>query len=207
MARKTFIVGIHLADYIQHNPQTAMPANKFYKAMKELTGKRKKTDADHEAIANIEYHAGLYMNGAGQVVLPSTQFEAAIAEGAKVSKEGKICLSSTFVEGDAVLSYDGGPLSLDELLASESHRLDALVRVGMAKTMRRRPYFTNACADFRVSLDTEQANAAQLRRWVFDALNIKGIGDWRPRHGRGEITKFEEMPVLVTATAAIAQAA
>lgn len=206
MARKTFIIGIHLADYIQHNPQTAMPANKFAKAMKELTGKRKKTDADHDMIANIEYQAGLYLNGDGLVVLPSTQFEAAIAEGAKVSKEGKVCLSSTFVEGDAILSYDGGPLTLGELLVSEEHRIDALVRVGQAKTMRRRPHFTNARAEFRVSLDVEQANASQLRRWVFDALNIKGIGDWRPRHGRGEIVRFEEAEPVATG-AAIAQAA
>lgn len=205
--RKTYIIGVHLYDYIQHNPQTAMPSNRYYNAMKELTGKRKKTDADFEAIANIEYEAGLYLNSSGEVVLPSTQFEAAIAEGAKVSKEGKICLSSTFVEGDAVINYDGGPLTLGELKNSEKHRLDALVRVGMAKTMRRRPYFTNVKAEFRVSLDTEQANPTQLRRWVFDALNVKGMGDWRPRHGRGEIVKFEEAEFCAGAEAVIAQAA
>jgi len=47
---------------IMHNGQTADPLNPFSKAMKEISSKRKKTDTDYEAMANIEYRAGLYLN-------------------------------------------------------------------------------------------------------------------------------------------------
>ena len=40
---------------IMHNGQTADPLNPFSKAMKEISGKRKKTDTDYEAMANIEF--------------------------------------------------------------------------------------------------------------------------------------------------------
>jgi hypothetical protein len=89
---------------IMHNGQTADPLNSFSKAMKEISGKRKKTDADFEALANIEYQAGLYLNAKGQVIIPSRVLESVLVEGAKKSKEGKLALSGMFVDTDAILA-------------------------------------------------------------------------------------------------------
>jgi hypothetical protein len=169
--------------------------------MKEISGKRKKTDADHEQLALIEYEAGLYLDSKKQVIIPGRIFEAAIAEGAKIAKEGKLCLSSVIVENDAVITYDGGPLSLDELKVSDDHRLVVPVRVGQARIMRTRPMFANVEAKFVVSLATEIANPAQLKRWIEDCLNLKGLGDWRPRYGRGYLLAFEEMKAPVAKAA------
>jgi len=175
---------------IMHNGQTADPLNPFSKAMKEISGKRKKTDSDYEAMANIEFKAGLYVDAKNNVIIPSRVLESVLVEGAKKSKEGKLALSGMFVDTDAAFTYEGYPMTIDELMDSPEHRLCVAVRVGMAKVMRTRPHFKDWTATFKVSLNTDVANENQLKRWVDDAGAYVGIGDWRPRHGRYEIVNF-----------------
>jgi hypothetical protein len=175
---------------IMHNGQTADPLNPFSKAMKEISSKRKKTDTDYEAMANIEYRAGLYLNKKNEVIVPSRVLESVLVEGAKKSKEGKLALSGMFVDTDATFTYDGGTMTVDQLVESEDHRICVAVRVGMAKVMRTRPHFKDWSAKFKVSINSDVANEAQLKRWVEDAGSYVGIGDWRPRHGRYEVKKF-----------------
>jgi hypothetical protein len=201
MAYVQYSVSISLADLIMHNGQTSDPLNVYAKRMKAISGKRKKVDADFEALALIEYEAGLYLNNEEEAIIPGRLFEAMIAEGAKKSKEGKLALSGTFVDNDAVISYDGGPLTLEELKASSKHRLAVGVRVGMSKVTRTRPHFHNVRATFLVSLNTEVANGEQLRKWIEDGLTLVGIGDWRPRHGRGSLDRFEVVRAPLTAVA------
>jgi hypothetical protein len=175
---------------IMHNGQTADPLNHFSKAMKEISGKRKKTDADYEAMANIEYQAGLYLNNKGQVIVPSRVLESVLVEGAKKSKEGKLALSGMFVDTDGILEYDGGAMTLKQLMESPEHRICVAVRIGMSKVMRTRPHFKNWRTTFKVSINEQVANQEQLKRWLEDAGSYVGIGDWRPRHGRYEVENF-----------------
>jgi hypothetical protein len=176
---------------IMHNGQTADPLNSFSKAMKEISGKRKKTDADFEALANIEYQAGLYLNNKGQVIVPGRVLESVLVEGAKKSKEGKLALSGMFVDTDGILEYEGGAMSVKQLMESPDHRLCVAVRIGMSKVMRTRPHFKNWRTTFKVSINEQVANEAQLKRWLEDAGSYVGIGDWRPRHGRYELESFK----------------
>ena len=176
---------------IMHNGQTADPLNHFSKAMKEISGKRKKTEADYEAMANIEYQAGLYLNSKNEVIVPSRVLESVLVEGAKKSKEGKLALSGMFVDTDAILIYEGGSMTVKQLMESPEHRICVAVRVGMAKVMRTRPHFKNWTAKFKVSVNEQVANEAQLKRWLEDAGAYVGIGDWRPRHGRYEVESFK----------------
>jgi hypothetical protein len=175
---------------IMHNGQTADPLNSFSKAMKEISSKRKKTDADYEAMANIEYQAGLYLNNKGQVIVPGRVLESVLVEGAKKSKEGKLALSGMFVDTDGILEYEGGAMTLKQLMESPEHRLCVAVRIGMSKVMRTRPHFKNWRTTFKVSINEQVANEAQLKRWLEDAGSYVGIGDWRPRHGRYELENF-----------------
>ena len=187
---KQYEVELEGDSLIMHNGQTADPLNPFSKAMKEISGKRKKTDSDYEAMADIEYRAGLYLNKKNEVIIPSRVLESVLVEGAKKSKEGKLALSGMFVDTDAEFSFDGDDMSINELVNSEDHRLCVAVRVGMAKVMRTRPHFKNWKARFKVSVNTDVANEAQLKRWLEDAGSYVGVGDWRPRHGRYEVKKF-----------------
>jgi hypothetical protein len=192
---KEYTVEINIPRLLMHNAQTANPLNPFAKALKSVSGKRGKTEADYLEMARIEYEAGLYLNEKREVIIPGRVFEACIAEGARKSKEGKVALTTTIVENDAVITYDGGPLTVEELLDSEAHVLAVLVKVGQAKVMRHRPLFKNVTATFVISLQTELANPSQLERWVVDSLNQVGVGDWRPRYGRGTLDRFAEQVV------------
>lgn len=187
---KQFVVTLQGDSLIMHNGRTSNPLDPFAKAMKEISSKRKKTDADLEALSNIEFKAGLYVNEKDKVIIPSRVLESVLVEGAKKSKEGKLALSGMFVDTDAVLEYDGKDMSVDDLCKSPDHRLCVAVRVGMAKVMRTRPHFKNWKASFKVSVSDTVANESQLKRWIEDAGTLVGIGDWRPRHGRYEVVNF-----------------
>ena len=79
---------IGISPLIMHNGQTADPLNKFARELKQLSGKRKKTDEDYAAMAKIEWMAGLYVNNDGYLIVPSFVIESAIYEGAKKQKLG-----------------------------------------------------------------------------------------------------------------------
>jgi hypothetical protein len=178
---------------VMHNGQTADPLNKFAKAMKEISGKRKKTDADHQALADIELRAGLYVDGQGRVILPGRVYEAALAVGARQSKEGKLALSGLFVDDDAVLEYRGGPKTVDRIIADPECRIAVPVRVGQSKVIRTRPIFRDWKASFTLSINAMVANEASLKRWVQDTGTLVGLCDWRPRHGRYDLLAFAEV--------------
>lgn len=186
---------------VMHNGQTADPLNPFSKAMKQISGKRKKTDADFEALADLEFRAGLYLDEQQRVIVPGRVIEAAIAMGAKKSKEGKQALSGLFVDTDAVLSYEGSPMSVDALVKSPTHRLAVPVRVSTSRIIRTRPHFKNWSAEFLCSVREDVANDRALKTWVEACGALVGLCDWRPRHGRFALDKFEEVkqPLKVAA--------
>lgn len=174
---------------LQHNGQAVDPLNKYAKAMKEITKDktRKNTEEGIVALGNVEYEASLYVDSKGKVVWPSRVLEAAIAAGAKKTKEGKTALASSFVDTDGVLEYEGGPLTVKQLIESEDHRLTVGVRIQQSRLMRVRPFFKNWKATFDVSVLEEQVNASTLKTWIENAGSFCGLGDWRPRYGRFEL--------------------
>lgn len=99
--------------------------------LKSVSGKRKKTEADHEEMARIEFVAGLYMNEDGPVI-PARLLEAAVVEGARKSKLGKKVQAGVIVEKHATLIYDG-PRTAKELFKNERFRLAVPVRVGRVR--------------------------------------------------------------------------
>lgn len=192
MYRK-FSVVVEIEKLLMHNGQLSDPLNVYAKAMKAISSKRQKTEADMEQLANIEFEAGLYLDRQRNVIIPGRVFESVLVEGARKSKEGKLALAGSIVENDAIITYEGGPLSVEELVKSQDHRLTVSAKVGTARIMRTRPLFCGVKATFEVSLSSESANADQLKRWVVDALNVVGVCDWRPRYGRGRLVSFVEI--------------
>jgi hypothetical protein len=188
---------------IMHNGQTADPLNKFAKLLKEITDDktRKKTAEGIVTMGRIECEAGLYLNAKKQVILPSRVLEAHISEGARKTKEGKQALAGMFVDTDGVLSYDGGPLSVAQILDSEEHQLRLAVAQSQGKVMRVRPFFKNWTTTFQVSVLEEMVSPAMLKKWLLNGGNFVGIGDYRPRYGRYELRKFEVQKASIRAVA------
>lgn len=175
------IVGV--APLIMHNGQTADPLNKFSKALKEVSGKRKKTDEDYAEMSRIEWHAGLYVDKDGYAILPSSVIESTIQEGAKKQKLGKAFKSAVFVDKDARLDI-GNKKKAEELWGDDNYRDTRGVKVGMARVMRTRPIFPQWRATIELLYDDEQVNIGDVERAIRDAGTIVGICDYRPKFGR-----------------------
>lgn len=178
---------------LMHNGQTADPLNKYTKAMKAITSDRqlKKTDEGIAQLMRIEYEAGLYLNSKNQVILPSRILEAHISEAARKTREGKNALAGMFVDTDGLLEYEGGPLTVKQLLDSEEHRLTIPVRVQANRVIRTRPLFRNWQTTFEVSVLEEMVSPSSLQAWLENGGNFVGLGDYRPRYGRYELRAME----------------
>ena len=171
-----------------HNGQTADPRNTYAKAMKAVSSKRKKTDADFDELARLEWLAGIYRS-ADSLVIPDYVIESAMIAGAKKSKRGPQAKCGLFFTQHALLEFDGKPDAInDDTLAGmfESGQFTHTigVRVGMAKVMRTRPIFRNWSCIAIAQYDPDVLNLRDIEEIAADAGKLVGIGDWRPKHGR-----------------------
>lgn len=171
-----------------HNGQTADPRNTYAKAMKAVSSKRKKTDADFDELARLEWLAGIYRS-ADDLVIPDYVIESAMIAGAKKSKRGPQAKCGLFFTEHALLEFDGKPDAInDDTLAGmfESGQFTHTigVRVGMAKVMRTRPIFRNWSCIAMAQYDPDVLNLRDIEEIAADAGKLVGIGDWRPKHGR-----------------------
>jgi hypothetical protein len=165
-----------------HNGQLADPANRFSKAVAEITGKRKKTDADLEEVARREWLGGLYVDKDGPVI-PWQMLEAAMIRGAMKEKRGPAAKAGLLVERNSTLEYVG-PRDPKELWEDERFRLRVAVKVGTGRVMRTRPHFDEWAASVEVKFLPSLLNARDVRNFLVVAGEQVGIGDWRPRFGR-----------------------
>ena len=167
---------------LSHNGQTADPLNKFAKAMKQVSGRRKKTDADYEELARIEFLAALYMGPNGPII-PAANLDSMIQGAARKSREGASAKSGVFCAQDMQLVYNG-PATSDALWADESFRHVAIVRIGQARIPRTRPVFKEWSGTVALNVETSVVNPERLDDWMLVAGTQVGLGDWRPQHGR-----------------------
>ena len=191
-----------------HNGQTADPRNTYAKAMKAVSSKRKKTDADLDELARLEWLAGLYRFGS-ELVIPDYVLESTIIAGAKKSKRGPQAKCGLFFTEHAVLKFPGKPDAIsDESLAAMFESGDFThtigVRVGMAKVMRTRPIFRGWSLDALAQYDPDVLNQRDIEEIAVDAGKLVGLGDWRPKHGRFDA---EVVPVVEKLNSLLAEVA
>lgn len=158
--------------------------------MKQISGKRKKTDADYEEMARIEFLAALYMSKSGPVI-PAPNVDAMVINAAKKLREGPLAKSGFFCSADASLEYDG-PKAADDLWEDERFRHVAIVRVQTARVARTRPVFDEWAATIAVSYEDSVVNIGQVDQWMHIAGTQIGLGDWRPRNGRFTAMRLSE---------------
>jgi hypothetical protein len=172
---------------ILHNGQTADPLNPHSKSIAEITGKRKKTDADHREVARREWFAGLYM-GDGKICVPFQMMDALLIEGAKKHKRGPAAKAGLMVEAHTRLEYDG-PEEPNELWEDERFRLRVACKVGTSKVMRTRPIFHQWSLSPVVKYLPELLNPSEVQSFMIAAGVQIGLGDWRPRFGRFSVVE------------------
>ncbi len=173
------------APLLMHSGRLADPLDPAAKAMKEVSSKRKKTEADHEKMKHLEWLGGLYTMG-DNIVIPTECIEACIRDGAKKSKRGKDSLSAVWCDEAASLKWEG-PTDLDDMFADENFVDRRRVKVGQAAVMRTRPRFNTWTATFTLCFNPDAANKADVVRWLEDAGKMVGLGDFRPKFGRFDV--------------------
>lgn len=192
---------------LMHNERLADPLNPFSVELAKITGKRKKTEADHLEIALIEWHGCMYNDATdrwlaerpdvedpifasvvGEEVLvpyvPGWWVVRSIQEAAKRHKFGKLVIESvTPVTLKAPLVYDG-PTELDQLWQDGNFALRKAVGVGQARTMRTRPVFVDWSLEIELEVDVSMIDPEKIDQFAQEAGRYKGIGDYRPLYGR-----------------------
>ena len=169
-----------------HNGQTADPLNHFSKLLKTISSKRKKTDADFEELARIEWYASLYLSN-GMPCLPSRVIEATLTNAAKKVKKGVQAKAGLYCLDDFPLIYDG-PTDLEELRLDERFRFTTGVVINRVRVQRCRPKFDYWTADVEVLYSDEQLNESDVLEFFHIGGRDVGLCDWRPKYGRFEVT-------------------
>jgi hypothetical protein len=177
-----------VAPLLMHNGQLADPMNKFAKALKKVSSKKKKTDEDYEELARHEFMGGLYVNEEGHPVIPGEVLEATISSGAKNTKKGKVAKSAIIVDGNFPVIYEG-PKTAEKLFEDDNFRHVCGVKVGQARVMRTRPKFNKWAVKFTVHYLPDVLDEREIATFVEDAGRIYGLCDGRPRFGRFNVVK------------------
>lgn len=172
-----------VAPILLHNGQLADPLNKWTKALKEVTSKRKKTDVDHEEVARLEWFGSLYVGDDGGPCVTGEMIEAWVKDGAKKSKLGKQVSASVFCDADSFAIKYKGTRDPEKMWAQGKFRDVRGVKVGQARVMRCRPILRDWSVEIALAYNPELITRSQLTKALADA-GAWGLGDYRPRFGR-----------------------
>ena len=188
---KTLVFEIEsIVPLLMHDDKTANPLNDFTKKLKALTGKRKKTDEDLLAIAEVEWNASLYYEN-GKYVIPTKVIESTLLASAKQFKKGTLLKQCIIVADDMVLEFKDKNLTPEKLFKKLEYVDMRTVKVGQAKTTRCRPLFNSWKGEFTVILDEDKLNVEEIEQIVANAGKYVGMCDYRPRYGRFQVTNFK----------------
>lgn len=173
---------------LMHNARLSNPLDEIAKAMKRVSGKRVKTEEDHEELARLEHMGGLYFDPDLGPYLPGQNFERCLVDAGRITKSGKKIERGVFIETDVnPVAYDG-PRDIDGLWKDENFRFAASVKVQQNRVTRTRPHFRSWASASEGMYDGAVINLEELQEIAATAGRMIGLGDWRPRFGRFEAT-------------------
>lgn len=184
---------------LMHSGVLADKLNPWVRKIKPLTSKlsKKRTDADEEEIARLEWNGGLWYDEAnGRPAIISDAIEGAIRDGARAMRQGKDAVCGVMVVGDCVPLQYVGPKGRDELWAHQVGGRKTFVDrrgagVQKARVMRTRPRFEEWSASFELQIDEDAMQPKDVHAALAEAGARKGIGDFRPKFGLFTVEKFE----------------
>lgn len=190
---RRFAVTIAGRSMLMRNAQLADPLNAWSKALKAETSKRKKSDTDHEKIAEIEFQGGLYFDEKAGPYIPGSMLDACISAGARKNKLGKVFESCVRASDDLyALSYKG-PRTRAGLWSDPSYRDRRSCGMNAARVIRTRPKFDDWSVSLELTVFPCELNPTDLEEALRNAGAFCGIGDFRPRFGLFTVEGFKEI--------------
>jgi hypothetical protein len=183
------------APLMMQSDRTSDPLDDITRAIKSITGKRKKTDEDLLAIYQLEFLGGLYhhprippdgkTNGRGDGVhLPGVLIDATLNGAAKLQKRGQDVKRGLMTIAERVPLIYPNPRPPLELYQDPEHRDIRGVKIGRSRVMRCRPIFREWSAETTIAYDEQILDEEDVLRFARDAGEYIGFGTYRPRFGR-----------------------
>lgn len=176
-----------------NNPQAVDPFNKYSRAAKEITSKRKKTDEDLLKLREIEIESKLYFDDKVGVWIPATWITAAIASQswAKAKIKKADIRSCVFVnESKIKLNYAGMDKvkTKTDVVKNEMFHTVLNLKQGQVRVCKAAPIFNDWSVEFEILFDDTIINASDLKNLIEIAAKFGGFGDFRPTYGRALAT-------------------
>jgi len=177
-----------------NNPQTVNPMNEYSKALKELTGKRTKTDEDLNEIFHLKFLASCYWNKKGEYILPSNMIAKSFEAGAKENKLGAKFQRSVFVFNDAILKFKDNGCTPEELWTDHSETYVDIRPVGImkSKVVTARMIIPEWSCEGELHFDETQLNKSEVWLSLQNAGSRYGVGTYRQQYGRYKITEIKK---------------
>jgi len=138
----------------------------------------------------IEADKKLYKDEGGILVNPSEHIFQAMRKAATDFKfSGKKTFKDVIVSGIVVLP------DMIPIITDKPYEIDARpVVIQRARVLCWRPKFNNWKLKFTIQiLDDENISVSTLKEILEKAGQTKGIGDYRPRFGRFQVTSYQEI--------------
>lgn len=183
-----------IAPLLMHAPTLIDPLHPLSREMAKATSKTgsKRTVADIEHIARIEWQAGIYFDDTIGPFIPAVNVKKSIVKAAGLTKQGAaVTRGVTFADTKLPLLYDG-PRDLDELYAAGFVDSRPVKNGGMGagRVPRTRPCFEQWAIEARIYVDPHEIGLEDLGRVVGVAQRF-GVGDYRPEFGLFRATLSE----------------
>jgi len=129
-----------------------------------------------------------YRTEKGKLFLPSTHFKAAMV---KAATDFKMTGRKSYKEYiKAGLFIDETEIVLDQ---QDYEIFECPVVIQRARVMSWRPMFKEWSCEFTVELADEMLNVTDVKQILEAAGRFKGVGDFRPEHGRFEVKSFKKV--------------
>lgn len=171
-----------------NNPQTADPLHPYAQLLKELTGKRNKSDDDHRQIQRLKWEASLYMDDELGPYLPGTMAWKSIYEAAKLSKQGRAIERGLEIVSHTMPILYEGPRDVEGMWNAKVF-LDVRDGALMGKrVMAARGIFRDWRVKFQAAFSPELLNPRDLKSFAEMAGKMIGIGTYRRRFGRFSVS-------------------
>jgi len=173
---------------IMNNARTANPLDPAAKALKALTGKRSKTDADHLEIYRVGHSGSLYHDADIGPYLPGNNIWKSLYEGALKHRMGPKIKEGALIATDINPVAYKGPRDVGGIWDNENFRYINFRVTGSGSRRVRVSFCRPIFRDWKVAadgmLDDSIIDLAELRLIAETAGQRVGICDWRPRYGR-----------------------
>lgn len=177
------LVGV--APMLMRNGDMADPLNPFTRELSRYTARRKKTEADLERIADLEFVGGLWLHE-GRPCIRGDAIEGAICQSAARRRAKGVYRSAVVVRGHPRLNY-AGPTDPDLLRADPRFRHRVGVSVNGKRLFRTRPIFEGWSAEVEIDVLTSLVTRDELMDVLVVAGDTVGVGDNRPKYGRFKV--------------------